>query len=92
MRSVWDELMRVPFGETRNYRDIARAIGKPSAGRAVGMANARNPIAVVVPCHRVIGADGALRGYGGEVWRKGWLLCHEGAVSPCDGLFRCSPA
>ena len=86
-RAVWDELMRIPLGETRSYRDVAQAIGKPDAVRAVGMANGRNPIVIVVPCHRVIGADGALRGYGGEVWRKEWLLAREGAIAPGGGLF-----
>jgi len=81
-RSVWDELVRIPFGETCSYAQLANRIGNPKAVRAVGLANGRNPIAIVVPCHRVIGADGALRGYAGQVWRKEELLRLEGA-----GLF-----
>ena len=76
-RSVWRALRAIPCGETRSYGDIARAIGRPSAVRAVGLANGANPIGVVVPCHRVIGAGGALVGYGGGVDRKRWLLAHE---------------
>jgi len=76
-RSVWRELLRIPFGETRSYRDIAMAIGRPKAIRAVGGANHRNPISIIVPCHRVIGSDGSLVGYGGGLRRKLWLLRHE---------------
>jgi methylated-DNA-[protein]-cysteine S-methyltransferase len=76
-RAVWKALTKIPFGETRSYRDIAKAIGRPSAVRAVGAANGANPIAVIVPCHRVIGANGALTGYGGGLPRKKWLLKHE---------------
>jgi len=72
--SVWDALRRIPYGETRSYREIAEAIGRPSATRAVGAANGRNPIAVIVPCHRVIGADGSLTGFGGGIERKRLLL------------------
>lgn len=72
--SVWDALRRIPYGETRSYSEIAAAIGRPSATRAVGAANGRNPIAVIVPCHRVIGADGSLTGFGGGVERKRLLL------------------
>jgi methylated-DNA-[protein]-cysteine S-methyltransferase len=71
--------MDIPFGQTRSYTDIARAIGNPAAVRAVGLANGRNPISIVVPCHRVIGSDGSLTGYGGGLERKRWLLGHEGA-------------
>jgi methylated-DNA-[protein]-cysteine S-methyltransferase len=71
-------LRSIPFGQTTNYATLARRIGRPSAARAVGLANAANPIAIVVPCHRVIGADGALTGYGGGLARKQWLLAHEG--------------
>jgi methylated-DNA-[protein]-cysteine S-methyltransferase len=77
-RLVWDELRRIPAGETRSYAEIARAIGRPTATRAVGAANGSNPVAVIVPCHRVIGADGTLTGYGGGLERKRWLLAHEG--------------
>ena len=75
--AVWRELSRIPYGATVSYADIAAAIGKPNAQRAVGQANNRNPIAIVVPCHRVVGANGKLVGYGGELWRKSWLLDHE---------------
>jgi methylated-DNA-[protein]-cysteine S-methyltransferase len=74
---VWDALMGIPFGELRSYGDIARVIGRPSASRAVGAANGRNPIAIIVPCHRVIGASGNLTGYGGGLPTKQWLLEHE---------------
>jgi len=76
-QSVWRALREIPCGETRSYGDIARRIGKPSAVRAVGLANGANPIGIVVPCHRVIGADGSLTGYGGGLERKRWLLSHE---------------
>jgi len=71
---VWNALLEIPYGETRSYGQIARRIGHPSAARAVGLANGRNPIAVIVPCHRVIGADGTLTGYGGGLERKRLLL------------------
>jgi methylated-DNA-[protein]-cysteine S-methyltransferase len=74
---VWNELSRIPFGETRTYGQIAKAIGQPKATRAVGLANNQNPVAIVVPCHRVIGADGSLTGYGGGLPKKRWLLEHE---------------
>ena len=77
---VWEQLTAVPYGATASYKDIARAIGKPAAVRAVGAANGRNPVSLIVPCHRVIGADGSLIGYGGGLWRKEWLLKHEGAM------------
>ena len=76
-RGVWKELLRIPYGQTRSYGQIAKAIGQPRAARAVGLANNQNPIAIVVPCHRVIGADGSLTGYGGGMGRKRWLLQHE---------------
>jgi methylated-DNA-[protein]-cysteine S-methyltransferase len=76
---VWLELLAIPYGETCSYADIARAVGRPSASRAVGAANGANPIAIIVPCHRVIGADRSLTGYGGGVPLKKWLLAHEGA-------------
>jgi methylated-DNA-[protein]-cysteine S-methyltransferase len=76
-RSVWAALNEIPCGETRSYRDIAARIGRPSSTRAVGAANGQNPIAVIIPCHRVIGADGSLTGYGGGLPTKRWLLEHE---------------
>jgi methylated-DNA-[protein]-cysteine S-methyltransferase len=75
---VWRELIEIPYGETWSYGQLAKRIGNPSASRAVGLANGRNPIAVIVPCHRVIGADGSLTGFGGGLPRKRWLLTHEG--------------
>ena len=75
---VWLALRDIPFGETRSYGQLASAIGDPSAMRAVGAANGRNPIAIVVPCHRVIGADGSLTGFGGGIERKKFLLRLEG--------------
>ena len=77
---VWQELLRIPYGETKSYGRLAHQIGRPSASRAVGMANGRNPIGVIIPCHRVIGADGSLTGYGGGLPMKEWLLHHEGAL------------
>lgn len=74
---VWRVLATIPYGETRSYRDVAHAIGAPSAVRAVGAANGRNQLAIIVPCHRVVGADGQLSGYAGGRWRKQWLLDHE---------------
>jgi methylated-DNA-[protein]-cysteine S-methyltransferase len=77
--AVWRALAEIPYGETRSYGQIADAVGRPKAARAVGMANNKNPIAVIVPCHRVIGAGGALVGYAGGLERKTWLLDHERA-------------
>jgi len=77
---VWNALTKIPFGRTASYADIARKIGKPKAMRAVGMANGRNPVSIVVPCHRVIGADGSLTGYGGGLDRKKILLDLESRV------------
>jgi methylated-DNA-[protein]-cysteine S-methyltransferase len=74
---VWRALLAIPCGETRSYGDIARTIRRPAASRAVGLANGRNPIAIIVPCHRVIGANGTLTGYGGGLPTKQWLLAHE---------------
>ena len=79
-RRVWAALRRIPCGETVSYATLAKEIGHPSAVRAVGHANGANPVSVVVPCHRVIGADGTLTGYGGGLSRKSWLLAHEGAA------------
>jgi methylated-DNA-[protein]-cysteine S-methyltransferase len=79
-RSVWTALTAIPPGETLSYGALAARIGCPTSVRAVGLANGANPISVVVPCHRIIGADGSLTGYGGGVERKRWLLHHEGAA------------
>lgn len=73
-QKVWRQLKRIPYGAVASYGDVARAIGRPTACRAVGSANHSNPIAIIIPCHRVIGADGSLTGYGGGLWRKEWLL------------------
>lgn len=83
-RKVWAALREIPCGETRSYGDIARRIGDPKAVRAVGTANGANPIAVVVPCHRVIGSNGSLTGYGGGLPRKKWLLAHESKNGSLD--------
>jgi methylated-DNA-[protein]-cysteine S-methyltransferase len=80
-RSVWAALQDIPYGETISYGELARRIGQPSASRAVGLANGRNPVSIVVPCHRVIGADGSLTGYGGGMDRKRFLLALEQRVS-----------
>jgi AraC family transcriptional regulator of adaptative response/methylated-DNA-[protein]-cysteine methyltransferase len=77
-RQVWDQLRTIPFGQTRSYAQQAAAIGRPTATRAVASANGDNRIAIIIPCHRVIGKDGTLTGYGGGLWRKEWLLKHEG--------------
>lgn len=85
-QSVWQELRRIPFGETRSYGDLAHALGDANKSRAVGAANGRNPITIIVPCHRVIGADGTLTGYASGVERKLALLSLEGAaLSPVQG-------
>jgi methylated-DNA-[protein]-cysteine S-methyltransferase len=76
-RAVWKALLQIPYGETRSYGEIARVIRQPRSARAVGLANNQNPLAIVVPCHRVVGAKGSLTGYGGGVARKRWLLQHE---------------
>jgi O-6-methylguanine DNA methyltransferase len=75
---VWKELTRIPYGETRSYGEIALSIGRPAAVRAVGAANGSNPVAIIVPCHRVIGSNGHLTGYGGGLPTKAWLLSLEG--------------
>jgi methylated-DNA-[protein]-cysteine S-methyltransferase len=85
-RRVWDELTRIPYGDTISYLELARRIGKPSAMRAVGAANGANPISIFVPCHRVIGADGTLTGYGGGLPAKRWLLDHERHFAPAPLL------
>jgi methylated-DNA-[protein]-cysteine S-methyltransferase len=84
-RRVWDALRRIEAGTTTSYGALARRVGEPSAVRAVGAANGANPVAVIVPCHRVIGSNGSLTGYGGGLERKKWLLAHEAQHS---GLFR----
>ncbi len=79
-KAVWAALRAIPAGETRTYGQLATAIGSPKAVRAAGLANGQNPIAVIVPCHRVIGANGTLTGYAGGLERKRWLLAHEGVA------------
>jgi len=79
-RNVWQGLRDIGAGRTSSYGELAARLGKPSASRAVGMANSKNPISLVIPCHRVIGANGALTGYAGGLDRKQWLLRHEGAL------------
>ena len=86
-REVWAELERIPYGQTTSYGEIARRIGRPDRARAVGAANGRNPISIVVPCHRVIGADGSLTGYGGGLERKRFLLeLAGGALALGEGV------
>ena len=80
-KEVWQALRRIPAGTTISYAELAKRIGDPAAVRAVGTANGANPVAVIVPCHRVIGSNGRLTGYGGGLDRKQWLLEHEGVVS-----------
>ncbi|MDR0648717.1 MAG: methylated-DNA--[protein]-cysteine S-methyltransferase [Synergistaceae bacterium] len=79
--SVWRALLAIPYGATWSYGELAARVGKPKASRAVGGANHRNPVSIVVPCHRVIGSDGGLTGYGGGLWRKEWLIAHERKIS-----------
>jgi methylated-DNA-[protein]-cysteine S-methyltransferase len=76
-QAVWRALLEIPFGQTQSYSSIARRLGQEKAVRAVGLANGRNPISILIPCHRVIGANGSLTGYGGGLWRKKYLLNHE---------------
>ena len=83
---VWKALLEIPYGETRTYGQIAKTISQPKAARAVGLANNQNPIAIVIPCHRVIGADGDLIGYGGGLPRKRWLLAHEAHFGAMAGV------
>jgi methylated-DNA-[protein]-cysteine S-methyltransferase len=80
-RRVWAALQGIPYGETVSYGQLADRIGQPSASRAVGLANGKNPVSIIVPCHRVVGADGDLTGYGGGIDRKRYLLAHEQRVS-----------
>lgn len=76
-KMVWQEVLKIPFAETKSYGQIARLLGKPGAARAVGMAMNRNPLPIIIPCHRVIGSNGSLTGYASGIWRKRWLLDHE---------------
>jgi O-6-methylguanine DNA methyltransferase len=78
---VWSALKKIPPGRTASYAEIAERIGQPTAVRAVGLANGQNPVPIVIPCHRVIGRDGSLTGFGGGLERKAWLLRHEGALN-----------
>mgnify|MGYP001183725966 CR=1 FL=1 len=80
-RAVWTELRRIPAGSTISYQQLAGRLGRPTATRAVGAANGQNPVGIVVPCHRVIGANGTLTGYSGGIDRKRWLLAHEGVIT-----------
>ena len=75
--SVWEELKKIPYGKTRSYMEQTKALGNLKAIRAVASANGKNPISIIIPCHRVIGSDGSLTGYAGGIWRKKWLLEHE---------------
>jgi methylated-DNA-[protein]-cysteine S-methyltransferase len=79
---VWNAVRAIPAGTTATYRELAEVVRRPRAVRAVGRANARNPVCLVIPCHRVVGSDGHLKGYAGGIWRKRRLLAHEGAPSP----------
>ncbi len=80
-RNVWDALIKVPYASTCSYSDIANTLHNPKAIRAVGRANGLNPIAIVIPCHRIIGSEGSLTGYAGGLWRKRWLLDHEARIA-----------
>lgn len=82
-RAVWGQLARIPFGETRSYGELAHALDKPTGARAVGSANGKNPISIIVPCHRVIAGNGALTGYAGGMAAKEWLLAHESRQQRC---------
>lgn len=79
-KKVWSELLKIPFGKTASYQEVTNNLGDPKAIRAVAKANGKNPLWIVVPCHRVIGSDGSLTGYAGGLWRKKWLLEHENPV------------
>ncbi len=91
-REVWAALRRIPAGSTLSYGRLAQELDRPKSVRAVGLANGANPIAIIVPCHRVIGADGSLTGYGGGIERKRWLLAHEGAAFERGGTRRVNTA
>jgi len=86
-QKVWNELTNIPYGSTISYIELATRIGDPKSVRAVGLANGQNPIAIIVPCHRVIGKSGDLVGYGGGLDKKEWLLLHEGAIKQQLQLF-----
>ena len=86
-KRVWQELLNIPYGRTWSYLTLATALGDPNLVRAVGLANGDNPVAIIVPCHRVIGANGDLIGYGGGLDKKEWLLNHEGAIAEQLRLF-----
>ena len=85
-KRVWNELLNVPYGKTRSYLEQSKKLGDPKAIRAVASANGKNPIWIIIPCHRIIGSDGSLTGYAGGLWRKKWLLEHE-SPSPQQSLF-----
>jgi AraC family transcriptional regulator of adaptative response/methylated-DNA-[protein]-cysteine methyltransferase len=84
--AAWKALREIPYGETRSYTDMARRVGSPAAVRAIGRVNGQNQLAIIVPCHRVIRADGSLCGYGGGIWRKQWLLEHEQESAAGSGI------
>lgn len=86
-QKVWTSLQQIPFGKTMSYATQAESLGDPLAIRAMAAANGKNPIAVLIPCHRVIGSDGSLTGYAGGLWRKQWLLEHEGVLKRQEKLF-----
>jgi methylated-DNA-[protein]-cysteine S-methyltransferase len=86
-RAVWNELTKIPNGTTISYGELARRVGNPKASRAVGLANGRNPVSIIVPCHRVVGSNGSLTGYGGGIDRKRALLQHETEHWPAAPLF-----
>ena len=79
-QKVWQELLNIPYGKTISYLDLAKKLGDPKVIRAAASANGKNPLWIVIPCHRVIGADGSLTGYAGGLWRKKWLLEHENPI------------
>ena len=85
-KQVWQHLHNIPFGQTLSYGTLAKTLGQPNGSRAVGAANGRNPISVIVPCHRVVASDGKLTGYAGGIKQKQWLLQHEGSASQLDLL------
>jgi len=79
-KKVWNELLAIPYGKTKTYKEMAKCLGDPKCIRAAASANGKNPLWIIVPCHRVIGSDGSLTGYAGGLWRKKWLLDHENPV------------
>lgn len=86
-QKVWKELQKVPFGKTRSYLEQSKVLGDVKAIRAVASSNGKNPISIIIPCHRIIGSDGSLTGYAGGLWRKKWLLEHEGVLQKQHTLF-----